>query len=113
MSARKKRRGPGKHKKIDKDHPEFELTFDMMLGIRTTVGKAEAQVRQALTEEDFNLATTLRFPAQGGCVGLRVLEGCNHSLHRLAHHALLQTESSPSASIVVTRFTAHASTHAA
>jgi hypothetical protein len=27
-----------KHRKINKKHPEFELTYDMMLGIRTCVG---------------------------------------------------------------------------
>ncbi len=31
------------NKKINKKHPEFERTYDMMLGIRTTVGRTESK----------------------------------------------------------------------
>lgn len=37
-----KRKYKTKHRKINKTHPEFELTYDMMLGIRTTVGQSES-----------------------------------------------------------------------
>jgi hypothetical protein len=33
-----------KHRKINKQHPEFELTYDMMLGIRTVVGAHHNQL---------------------------------------------------------------------
>jgi 1-phosphatidylinositol-4-phosphate 5-kinase len=65
VGKKEKYRGPGKHKKINKDHPEFELTYDMMLGIRTTVSKAEAVPDRALTDEDFTVSNSLTFPAKG------------------------------------------------
>lgn len=38
LSRKEKRALKSKHRKINKQHPEFELTYDMMLGIRTVVG---------------------------------------------------------------------------
>lgn len=38
LNRREKRALKSKHRKINKKHPEFELTYDMMLGIRTVVG---------------------------------------------------------------------------
>jgi 1-phosphatidylinositol-4-phosphate 5-kinase len=40
-------------KPISKKHPEFELAYDMMLGIRTVVGRAEAT--QSLMENQFSM----------------------------------------------------------
>jgi hypothetical protein len=55
-----------KHRKINKQHPEFELTYDMMLGIRTVVGKTEAQPHEKLTDSDFKQTIKLKFPGRGG-----------------------------------------------
>jgi len=49
---KKKDADDSKNKKIDKTHPEFELTYDMMLGIRTCVGSIGA-VPSVLTGDDF------------------------------------------------------------
>lgn len=38
LNRKEKRALKSKHRKINKKHPEFELTYDMMLGIRTVVG---------------------------------------------------------------------------
>ena len=54
-----------KHKKINKDHPEFELTYDMMLGIRTTVSQTESKPFRKLTVADFNEVTRWRFNSEG------------------------------------------------
>jgi Phosphatidylinositol-4-phosphate 5-Kinase len=57
-----------KHKKINKTHPEFELTYDMMLGIRTTVGQVESRAWRELTQYDFQDMTWLRMPTEGSSV---------------------------------------------
>eukprot|EP00457_Paulinella_chromatophora_P002891 gb/GEZN01002896.1/.p1 GENE.gb/GEZN01002896.1/~~gb/GEZN01002896.1/.p1 ORF type:complete len:703 (+),score=94.56 gb/GEZN01002896.1/:84-2192(+) len=57
-----------KQAKIMKGHKEFELTYDMMLGIRTTVGQAEAKASRALTERDYVEMTKLSFPKKGSKV---------------------------------------------
>lgn len=54
-----------KHKKINIKHPEFELTYDMMLGIRTTVGQVESKPVRDLTVSDFKEAVKLRLPSEG------------------------------------------------
>jgi len=55
-----------KHRKINKEHPEFELTYDMMLGIRYTVSRAEAHpLRRDLHPEAFKEYVHLRFPGNG------------------------------------------------
>lgn len=54
-----------KEKKISKAHPEFELTYDMMLGIRTTVGQVESKPARDLTPKDYTEKIKLRFPAGG------------------------------------------------
>jgi 1-phosphatidylinositol-4-phosphate 5-kinase len=59
----KKRRN--KHKKIHRDHPEFELTYDMMLGIRTTVGMSESKPLRDLTVADFAEEARLPFRSEG------------------------------------------------
>lgn len=51
------------NKKISKEHPEFELTYAMMLGIRTTVGRGH--MRQRLTSSHFTESTKLTFPHKG------------------------------------------------
>lgn len=51
-----------KHRKIDRAHPEFELTYDMMLGIRTTVSMVEAKPHHALYPKDYTAEMKLRFP---------------------------------------------------
>ncbi len=57
-----------KHRKINKQHPEFELTYDMMLGIRTVVGKTEAQAHGQLTPADFDATIKLKFPGKGSMI---------------------------------------------
>ena len=43
------------NKTIDKEHPEFELTIDMMLGIRTCISRAQNEVaKEKLEQEDFS-----------------------------------------------------------
>jgi len=42
-------------KPIAKKHPEFELSYDMMLGIRTVVGRAEAKLPEL--ENSFSMVT--------------------------------------------------------
>jgi hypothetical protein len=42
LTRKEKRALKSKHRKINKEHPEFELTYDMMLGIRTVVGSNPA-----------------------------------------------------------------------
>lgn len=54
-----------KHRKIDKHHPEFELTYDMMLGIRTTVSMVEAKPHSLIKKSDFEQMLHLRFPGNG------------------------------------------------
>ena len=54
-----------KHRKINREHPEFELTYDMMLGIRTTVSMVEAKRHQRLKSSDFTTSLNLRFPGGG------------------------------------------------
>jgi 1-phosphatidylinositol-4-phosphate 5-kinase len=56
------------HKKITRKHPEFELTYDMMLGIRTTVGKAESQPHRKLKTSDYNTEVKMRFPSEGSAL---------------------------------------------
>ena len=55
-----------KHRKINKTHPEFELTYDMMLGIRTTVGQSKAHPPK-LEPAHAQQTTKLEFPGQGWC----------------------------------------------
>ena len=55
-----------KHRKINKQHPEFELTYDMMLGIRTVVSKTEAQLHSEVNEKDYSDTIKLQFPGRGG-----------------------------------------------
>ena len=55
----------GKHKKIDKAHPEFELTYDMMLGIRTSVGHMANVPHDLQYPEDFKDASEVNFKAKG------------------------------------------------
>lgn len=57
-----------KHRKINKQHPEFELTYDMMLGIRTVVSKTEAQHRGELSAPDYKESVKLRFPGRGSII---------------------------------------------
>ncbi len=57
-----------KQRKINKAHPEFELTYDMMLGIRTVVGKTEAQAHKSLTPADFEATIKLKFPGKGSAI---------------------------------------------
>jgi 1-phosphatidylinositol-4-phosphate 5-kinase len=45
-------KNPSKHRKIDKNHPEFELAYDMMVGIRTCLSRHE------LNEEKFSFDLT-------------------------------------------------------
>ena len=54
-----------KHRKINKQHPEFELTYDMMLGIRTVVSKTEAQSHSEVNEKDYSDTIKLQFPGRG------------------------------------------------
>lgn len=54
-----------KHRKINKQHPEFEMTYDMMLGIRTCVGPLNSKPLPALTPEHAQVTTKLDFPGQG------------------------------------------------
>lgn len=51
---------------INQDHNCFELTFDMMLGIRTAVSRLGSLVdTEELTEQDFGEETKMRFPKRG------------------------------------------------
>lgn len=52
-------------KAVSSTHHAFELTYDMMLGIRTTVSRIEAKKRSDLTMQDMATTTRLRFPAKG------------------------------------------------
>ena len=54
-----------KHRKINKQHPEFELTYDMMLGIRTVVSKTEAQLHSEVNDKDYSDTIKLQFPGRG------------------------------------------------
>jgi 1-phosphatidylinositol-4-phosphate 5-kinase len=54
-----------KHKKINREHPEFELTYDMMVGLRTTVGRVSSRPMRKVTNADFSETTKLRFPSEG------------------------------------------------
>lgn len=54
-----------KHKVIDKTHPEFGLTYAMMLGVRTTVSKIESKPPRELVLDDFRDETKLRFESGG------------------------------------------------
>ena len=54
-----------KHRKINKQHPEFELTYDMMLGIRTVVSKTEAQHHTEVNDKDYTDTMKLQFPGRG------------------------------------------------
>lgn len=54
-----------KNKKITKTHPQFELSYDMMLGIRHTVGQTESKPTRELKSEDFKERVKLRFPSKG------------------------------------------------
>lgn len=53
------------NKKITKNHPQFELAYDMMLGIRHTVNQVEAIPPRALVGEDYKTVTRLHFPHKG------------------------------------------------
>lgn len=52
-------------KAVSSTHHAFELTYDMMLGIRTTVSKTEAKTRSDLTMQDMVTTTRLKFPSKG------------------------------------------------
>jgi len=67
--ARKGKRRIDKHIKpqgnpIDIKHQQYWLTYGMMLGIRTTVGKESSNDR--LIPHDFAYKESFRFPPQGG-----------------------------------------------
>mmetsp|Transcript_50855 Transcript_50855/g.99705 ORF Transcript_50855/g.99705 Transcript_50855/m.99705 type:complete len:724 (+) Transcript_50855:98-2269(+) len=47
------------------DPVKFELTYDMMLGIRTTVGRAEARAMKKLSASDHAKTNRIPFPAKG------------------------------------------------
>lgn len=50
-------------------HPEFELTFDMMTGIRTTVGMVESKpYKKKVQKSDYEEAIKMKFPAKGSMI---------------------------------------------
>ena len=52
--------------RVLQQHPEFELTYDMMLGIRTVVSKTEAQLHgEVLSAADYTDTIKLQFPGRG------------------------------------------------
>jgi len=67
-ASQRQARARKKHKKINREHPEFELTYDMMLGIRTTVGAIESKPNRDLTDADFDASLKLRFPNEGSAL---------------------------------------------
>lgn len=52
-------------KKISGAHAAFELTYCMMLGLRTVLGATYASPKRALTENDFSHTTKYKFPGEG------------------------------------------------
>jgi len=65
LSKRALKEKARRHKKITRKHKEFELTYDMMLGIRTMVGQTEAKPPKKLLSSHFNETRKLYFPSQG------------------------------------------------
>jgi 1-phosphatidylinositol-4-phosphate 5-kinase len=61
----KMRRAASWRRHVDKSHPWFELTWDMMLGMRTTVGRMEARPAREPVDADFDAAIRLYFLSEG------------------------------------------------
>jgi 1-phosphatidylinositol-4-phosphate 5-kinase len=53
-----------KDKSIGALHPFFELTHDMMVGIRTVVGRSQAKPQAQLMKEHFTASNRLKFPSK-------------------------------------------------
>jgi 1-phosphatidylinositol-4-phosphate 5-kinase len=53
------------HQEIEVEHREYEVTFDMMLGIRTMVGVAYQSKHREIAAEDFEHVAKRTFPSAG------------------------------------------------
>eukprot|EP00808_Paulinella_micropora_P021169 g15531.t1 len=54
-----------KGRQIDQHHEQFELTSDMMMGIRTNVSKTEAKEMRSLKPRHFTEVKKMKFPKRG------------------------------------------------
>ncbi|KAG0808030.1 hypothetical protein G6F16_010194 [Rhizopus arrhizus] len=51
--------------KVAEGHPNYQLMYDMLTGIRIAVGRVSAKIQRPLTEEDFTAAHKLAFDETG------------------------------------------------
>lgn len=65
MSTSKSSASSTPHAPILERHPVYEVTYDMMLGIRTAVGVAYSEPIRKLKKSDFHQVAKWRFPAAG------------------------------------------------
>lgn len=49
--------------KVAEGHPNYQLMYDMLTGIRIAVGRVSAKMQRNLTQDDFNAAHKLAFDA--------------------------------------------------